>query len=68
MKDTIFIKEVTVEDTTDNNSEVKVTIFKDINSGGLFGIDSCFIEQNFEDDEEIKVIEPINGRTVILDI
>ena len=67
-KDTIFLKEITIKDTTDNDVEVQIMIFKDIKSGGVFGIDSSFVEQVFDDEEVVKVNEPINNREVILDV
>ena len=68
MKDTIFLKEITVVDTSEDNAEVQLLIFKDVKSNGVFGIDSSFIEQNFNNDEEIQIIEPINNTKVTLDI
>ena len=66
-KDTLFVKEITVKDDK-CELNVQLLIFKDCKSGGLFGIDSSFIEQNFEDDEVIKVVEPFNNTLVILDV
>ena len=57
-----FVTEVTVIDP-DSKGEVQVSIFKD-SSNGMFGIDSSFIEQNFEDDEDIIVKNPLSGELV----
>ena len=54
-----FVTEVTVIDP-DSKGEVQVSIFKSENSGGMFGIDSSFIEQNFEEDEEIVIKNPLD--------
>lgn len=43
-----------------------LSLFKDDTSQGVFGIDSSFIEQNFGDDETIRVREPFNGSMVEL--
>ena len=43
-----------------------LSLFKDDTSQGVFGIDSSFIEQNFGDDEPIRVREPFNGLLVEL--
>ena len=67
-KDTIFLKEIKITDNTDNDVEVQIMIFKDIKSGGVFGIDSSFIEQLFDDEEAVKVNEPFNNTEVILDV
>lgn len=60
MKETTakFIKEITVTDP-DSGGDVEVTIMKH-EGGGIFGIDSSFLDQCFEDDEEIKIPDPFN--------
>ena len=57
MSKAILITEVTVIDPQSGGC-VEVTIFKDPESGGMFGIDSSFLEQNFEDDEDVCVKNP----------
>ena len=42
-----------------------VTVFKDITSGGLFAIDSSFID-HLDGDEDIIVREPFNNKEVKL--
>jgi len=66
MNGAIFINEVTINDPS-SLLDVQVSMFKDIKSGGMFGVDSSFIEQNFDEDEPVIVIEPINGQKVMLD-
>lgn len=57
MSKAVLISEVTVTDP-DTGGEVQVSIFKDKTSGGIFGVDSSFIEQTFEDEEEVIVNSP----------
>lgn len=59
-----FVKEVTVIDP-DTQAEVKVSIYKHDNSGGMFGIDSSFIEQNFEDEETPMIADPFNNDSIV---
>ena len=59
MNKAILVSEVTVTDP-DTGGEVSVSIFKDSSSGGMFGVDSSFIEQLFEDDEDLVVENPLS--------
>lgn len=59
-----FVKEVTVTDP-DTNAEVKVSIYKHDSACGMFGIDSSFIEQNFDDDETPTVADPFNNDGIV---
>jgi hypothetical protein len=59
-----FIQEVEVIDP-DTNAPVKVAIYKHDNSGGMFGVDSSFIEQNFDDDETPTVADPFNNNGIV---
>lgn len=52
-----FITEVTVTDP-DSKAPVQVSIYKDMTSGGMFGLDSSYVEQ--EELEEIK--NPFNPK------
>jgi hypothetical protein len=54
-----FVKEVTVTDP-DSKGDVSIVIYKDSSSGCMFGIDSCYIEQNFDDDDIIHMTSPYN--------
>ena len=66
MSKAIHITEVTVTDPS-SGGEVQVSIFKDPTSGGMFGIDSSFIEQNFDEDEEVYVKTPFITHQTSLD-
>jgi hypothetical protein len=59
-----FIQEVTVTDP-DTNAPVTVSIYKHDTTGGMFGIDSSFIEQNFEDDETPTVADPFVNNAIV---
>lgn len=54
MKQAKFVKEITVIDP-DTNSPVEISIYKHEN-GGMFGIDSSYIEQVLEDDDLTNVL------------
>lgn len=43
-----------------------ISIFRDDTSGGIFGIDASYLEQNFEDDQDIIVNNPINKGKILL--
>lgn len=58
MKQAKFVKEITVIDP-DSNLPVDISIYKHEN-GGMFGIDSSYIEQVLEDDETIISIDPLS--------
>lgn len=53
MKTAKFVQEITVIDP-DTNENVQLSIYKHQN-GGMFGIDSSYLEQAFDDDDEIKI-------------
>jgi len=59
-----FVKEIVVQDP-DSKADVEVSIFKHEN-GGLFGIDSSYIVQCFDDDETMIIIsDPFISRSDI---
>jgi hypothetical protein len=60
----VFVKEVTVTDP-DSGGEVAIAIYKHENSGGMFGVDSSFIEQMFEDDEVAMIADPFNANSFV---
>ena len=61
-----FIKEIFVTDP-DTLGEVNVSLFKHNQSGGIFGIDSSFLEQLSDDDQNAVIQDPFNkGAEVIL--
>lgn len=67
MRKAYLVTEVTVTDPS-TEGEVQVSIFKDETSGGMFGIDSSYIEQNFDEDEDVIIKSPFNeGQEVLLE-
>lgn len=61
-----YTGEVTVIDP-DSKLPVEVSMFKHNESGGMFGVDSSYLEQSFEDDIEPVIADPFNiGKAVIL--
>lgn len=59
MKAAKYITEITVTDPH-TNAPVEVAIYKDIQSGGMFGVDASFLLT-----EEV-VHEPFDGQEVVL--
>jgi len=53
-----YVKEVTVIDP-DTKGEVEITVFKH-SDGGMFAIDSSYIEQVLPDEGECTIPDPIN--------
>lgn len=61
-----YVHEVTVIDP-DSKGEVEMSVFKHDQSGGMFAIDSSFLDQCFEDDEDPEIDDPLNkGQEIIL--
>jgi len=63
-----FVKEVTVIDP-DTEGEVKISIFKHEN-GGMFGIDSSYIDQvlpDIDEQPEVYVPDPLHDVSGIID-
>jgi hypothetical protein len=50
----------------DRKFEVRVSMFKHLQSGGIFGIDSSFLTDNFADDEEVIVNDPFDSQRKVL--
>jgi len=59
MKKANLVKEITITDP-DTGGDVQVSIFKDVSTGGMFGVDSSFIEQSFDDDDDVIVKNPLS--------
>jgi hypothetical protein len=59
-----FIQQVTVTDP-ETNAPVQLSVYKHDSSGGMFAIDSSFIEQNFEDDETPTVADPFTNNAIV---
>ena len=62
MKTAKFVKDIIVTDP-DTNAPVDVAIYKDLESGGMFGIDTSFIITLADDD---PVNNPFNGKEITL--
>jgi hypothetical protein len=56
MKTAKFVKEIMVKDP-DTSENIPLSIFKHENNG-MFGIDSSYIEQCFDDYDDIKIQDP----------
>lgn len=54
-----YVQEVMVIDP-DSKGEVDMCVFKHNQSGGMFAIDSSFLDQCFEDDEDPVIDDPLN--------
>jgi len=58
MKNTArFITEITVTDP-DSKGDVGLSVFKHDQGGGMFAIDSSYLDQCFEDDEDPVIPDP----------
>jgi hypothetical protein len=55
-----LVKEITVTDP-DTTGEVKLTVYKHQN-GGLFALDSSFLDQCFEDEIYPVIRDPFNDK------
>ena len=54
-----YIQEITVIDP-DSKGEVEMSVFKHDQSSGMFAIDSSYLDQCFEDDEDPIIADPFN--------
>lgn len=61
-----FVKEITVIDP-DSQGEVQLAVFKHDN-GGMFALDSSYIEQNFDTDSTIFIPDPLNDTPEYSDV
>lgn len=43
----------------------ELSIYRDTNSNAIFGIDSSFISQSFDDDEDVLIPSPFNNGIVL---
>ena len=60
-----YVKEVTVKDP-DSGGYVEMTVMKHEN-GGMFAVDSSYLDQCFDDDTDPMIQDPFNdGQTVTL--
>jgi hypothetical protein len=60
-----FVTEITAIDP-DSKLPVKISLFKHEN-GGMFGIDSSYLDQCFDDDKDVVVPDPFGNREHITD-
>lgn len=59
-----FIKEITVVDP-DSGGDVAIAVFKHNQSGGMFAIDSSFLEQCTDEDEAAMIADPFNNDSLV---
>jgi len=61
-----FVEELSVTDP-DSQGIVEISVFKHLQSGGMFAIDSSYIEQCFDDDKDPVINDPFNkGQKITL--
>ena len=61
-----FVSEIIVRDP-DTNGRVEMSVFKHNDSGGMFAVDSSYLDQCFDDDTNPVIADPFNdGQTVTL--
>ncbi len=60
-----YVCEITVEDP-DSKAPVELSVFKDSISGGMFAVDSSYLEQCFEDDKDPVIQNPFNKGKITL--
>jgi len=61
-----FVEEISVTDP-DSKGDVSMSVFKHEQSGGMFAIDSSYLEQCFDEDEDPVIADPLNkGRKIML--
>ena len=61
-----FVKEVVVIDP-DSKGEVGMSVFKHNEGGGMFAIDSSYLDQCFDDDIDPVIPDPFNeGQEITL--
>jgi hypothetical protein len=66
MKNTArFVKEVTLIDP-DSGGQVEMSVFKHDQTGGMFAVDSSFLDQTFEDDEDPVIDDPLNKNQEVI--
>ena len=59
-----YITEISITDP-DSNTEVQPSIYKEV-TGGLFALDSSFIEQVFSEEDQLIIDSPFGNGKVIL--
>lgn len=61
-----FIKEISVTDP-DTGNEINVAIYKELESGGMFGVDSSYVEDVLDEDKPEVPSVFNNGICLLLD-
>ena len=62
-----YVTEIEIIDP-DTNAPVSISVYKEIENGGIFAIDSSYIDQVFEDGEDIIVNSLFhNNETILID-
>jgi hypothetical protein len=59
MNKAVFVTEISVQDPGHPSLMVNVSIYKHEN-GGMFGMDSSYLEQNFDDDTDPLIPDPFD--------
>ena len=54
-----FVKEISVKDP-DSKQFVEMSVFKHNQSGGMFAVDSSYLDQCFDDDTDPIINDPLN--------
>lgn len=54
-----FVDQITVTDP-DSKLKVELTVLKHEQSGGMFAVDSSFLDQCFEDDDTVTIPDIFN--------
>ena len=54
-----FVKEVTVKDP-DSGGYVELAVFKHNETGGMFAVDSSYLDQCFDDDTNPRIPDPFS--------
>lgn len=59
-----FVKEIVVTDP-DSKAPVEISVFKHGESGAMFAIDSSYLDQCFDDDQDPVIPDPFNAGTQV---
>lgn len=58
-----LVTEIVVNDP-DTNAPVQLSVFKH-QGGGMFALDSSFIDQCTDDDEQVMLADPFNAESLV---
>jgi len=59
-----FVKEIVVVDP-DSGGDVALAVFKHNQAGGMFAVDSSFIDQCTDEDEPAMIADPFNNDALV---